>query len=307
MGGIPVVLPKKSTEVPFYAYQKTLQRDVFFEGKGVHSGELCALWVRPAPVNSGIFFTQKGADFAVKADIHHVKSGKFSTTIGADGWVLATVEHLLSALYGLGITNAVIDVEYGREMPIFDGSAKIFAEQMLEAGIEVQNAETQWIVLRAPVRVEQDHCWIEATSCTYPHMETMLTLGKETVQETCLYDVLQGRYFPDIAEARTFSQWKDVEQMQKAGFIKGGTLECALVLHEDGVLNPEGRRFPNECARHKILDMIGDFALLGMFFCAHIRGYQSGHELNHRLMHKLLDSQELWEKRSFYDVFEKKH
>ncbi len=295
-------LHKKTLDSSSYAREKTLRQAVFFEGKGVHSGEMCGLWVRPAPEETGIVFTQKGTDILVKADIHHVKSGKFSTTIGVEGWSLATVEHLLSALYGLGITNATVDVEYGREMPIFDGSAKIFADKIIEAGLQEQTQETQWIMLQSPVRVERDLCWLEAVPSGIPLLEASLTFGKETVQETCVYDMLHGNYVEDIASARTFSQWKDVEQMQKAGFIKGGTLECALVLHEDGVLNPEGKRFPNECARHKVLDMMGDFSLMGAFLYAHIRGQQSGHELNHQLMHKILDSKEIWEKKSFHEL-----
>lgn len=283
-----------------YQYQKTLSKPGAIRGIGVHSGKAVSVLLQPAPPNTGLIFRLLESGQYCPATLAYVRDGRLATTLcSLDGWAVSTVEHLLAALYGLGITNAWIDLSGGSELPILDGSSKPFVEMLLQAGVEIQEVETRWMVLRQEVRVQQGARWIEASPNSYPQMEVFVPLT-DTLEEHHVFLPFQERFESVLAPARTFAKLSDLETLRQAGLIQGGTMDCAVVLDPEGrVINPEGTRFENECARHKLLDMVGDFALLGHFFWGSVRSYAPGHALNHAFLQEMLRQPDAWEYGSF--------
>ncbi|MDR2406002.1 MAG: UDP-3-O-acyl-N-acetylglucosamine deacetylase [Deltaproteobacteria bacterium] len=273
-----------------HCHQKTLSKKLQISGIGLHTGKPVDVVLIPLPANSGIWFQRKDVPGAapVLASSDNVTSTNLATTIGRPGESVSTLEHLLSALAGLGVCNLKIEVR-GPELPILDGSALPWANLLKKAGIRT---------LRAPrnyYRVKQTYCLMEDDKSVEvrPSMDFSIDASIEfpgyITQQNRSFTFSRSAYVSEISPARTFCLEKDVERMQKENLALGGGLDNAVVIGENGkVLNPEGLRFPDECARHKILDFMGDIALAQAPILGHFTLNKTGHTLNQRFLHHIL-------------------
>jgi UDP-3-O-[3-hydroxymyristoyl] N-acetylglucosamine deacetylase len=252
--------------------------------------------IKPAGVDAGIVFIRK--DLAqhnfIKADMYNVSDTHLATTIGNNGARVSTVEHLLSAFSGMGLDNAIVEVD-APEIPIMDGSALPFVNMLKNVGTRVQGKGRKLLVITQPVSVSDGDG--EAMLLPSPGFEITYKIDfqhpliSEQSYHVAFSDVA---YEQEICAARTFGFLKDVEYLQAKGLALGGSLKNAVVLTEDQIINKEGLRFPDEFVKHKILDAIGDLSLLGMPIIGHFMAYKSGHKLNNLLLKELLAHEECW-------------
>lgn len=267
----------------FSRNQRTVAKVGNFSGIGIHTGSDVNLKFRPAPENFGIVFRRvdiKGSP-EIRASIDEVCRTDRSTTIGNSEVYVSTVEHLLAAAYALQIDNLFIDID-GAEVPIADGSSTTFVHCLNDLGITEQDAPRAIIRLRAPISWSHGDAHIVAmpaesyevsyTMC-YPEIEVIGT-------QFASFKVNKDAFIQEIAPCRTFALYDEVELLKKKGLIKGGSLDNAIIIKGSGVVNPEGIKFPNEMARHKVLDIIGDLSLLGADLQAHIMAVRTGHSSN---------------------------
>ncbi len=261
-------------------YRKTIAKCARVSGIGVHNGEPSAVTFHPAPYGDGLVFY--GPD-PIVADWKNITNTVLYTTIeNTSGHSVAMVEHLLSACYGLGLTDLHIHVE-GKEAPICDGSAKQYYQTLLEAGcVASKTEETLWAVIRHPVRVNQGNRWVEFSPGN-PLFSVVSTPDTGVVHEYA-FDPFVDSFQHDIAPARTFMRLCDVEKIKEWGYIKGGSLDVALVWDKGAPINPGGMILDNETARHKILDMMGDFSLQGAFIAGKVQALNPGHQLNYEAL-----------------------
>ncbi len=268
--------------------QRTLRQPIVFDGVGLHCGEPVRASLRPAVVDHGIVFvrTDLAGSPRVPASLDTVVSTTLATTLGRGDATVSTVEHLIAALSGLGVDNVLIEVD-GPEVPVMDGSARPFVEAIEGAGVVDQRAARRLLRVVEPVRIDdpdQDR-W----SCLEPWdgfvVDCSISFDHPLLRDQrCAFDGDPRRFAEGIAPARTFGLLADVESMRAAGFARGGGLDNAVVFGATEVINPGGLRFTDECARHKLLDMIGDLGLLGAPVIGRFRAHRSGHELNLRLV-----------------------
>lgn len=276
-------------------FQRTLRGEVDFCGIGLHSGKEVRVRLRPAPRDSGIVFHRVDKGVSIRADVASVVDSAYATTIGNEEARVRTIEHLLSALSGLGIDNLIIEID-GPEVPILDGSATEIAGAILRAGIAKQGKKAAYLRITSPVIIEDSHSSIAA----FPYNGRKITfrinfdhgiLGEQTLS----LDINEENYIKEIAPARTFGFLKDVQYLMSKGLAKGGSLSNAIILTEKGILNSSGLRFKDEFVRHKVLDAIGDFSLIGMPIHGHIIADRAGHTANIRFLKHLLNRPECWE------------
>ena len=271
--------------------QKTISRSVSCSGIGIHSGEPARLTFKPAEVNTGIQFVRadlKGKP-RIPAIIDHVNSIKRGTALGIGEVKVYTVEHVLAAVSGLGIDNLLIEVR-GVEIPAADGSSSIFVQLLEKAGIVEQDAPRKVAVLTKPFNYEENG--IQFLLLPNDTLKISFHIEYPNPIVGCQFDSLEinaETFREHIAEARTFAFFEDVEQLKKEGLIKGGSLDNALVINGDKILNSEPLRSPKELVRHKILDLLGDLYLLGVPLKAHVISSKSGHPSNINLVRKLRD------------------
>jgi UDP-3-O-[3-hydroxymyristoyl] N-acetylglucosamine deacetylase len=276
--------------------QRTVRREISCRSIGLHSGRKVGMTIRPADMNEGIVFIRRDVNGRnlIKARWDNVSDTTLATTIGNNGTAISTIEHLMSALCGMGIDNAVIEVD-APEIPIMDGSALPFVNLLKEAGTVVQGNGKKALVVKREVSVSDQ----AGTACLLPAAEFKITykidfphplIGQQSYEMT----FSDGRYEREIAPARTFGFLKDVEYLQAKGLALGGSLKNAVVLDEKTIINKEGLRFHDEFVKHKILDAIGDLSLLGMPIVGHFVACKSGHRLNNRLLRELLSNSENW-------------
>ena len=278
--------------------QSTLAKTVECSGIGVHSGERVTMRLTPAPEDTGIVFMRtdlfNGAR-AIPARWDHVIDTRMCTVIGNDhGGKVATIEHLMAALHACGIDNATIEID-GAEVPVMDGSSESFVFLIEVAGTVQQSAPKREIEILTPVFVEQDGKSASLTPSDEARYSVTIDFERAPIQtQNC--DVILSRetFKNDISRARTFGFYEEVEQMQKAGLGRGGSLDNAIVIKGDEVLNKDGLRFSNEFARHKVLDAIGDLALAGMSIRGHFQGHCCGHALNNQLLRALFAQNGSW-------------
>lgn len=279
-------------------HQQTIAKPIKIEGIGLHSGKNVTMKLLPAPPSSGIHFlsTQKNGETKFKASVHHITKTTLSTTLGIpDAAQIHTVEHILSALYGLGIDNLTIQLN-DIEIPIMDGSALPFVKRILEGGIVKQDRTKTFLRILEKIEVKENGKSISIL----PHPGTKISYSIDfnhplvSHQEYHL-TLSQNSFIREIAAARTFGFLSEFEELQKQGLIKGGSLDNAVVIDQDKIINKEGLRFQDEFVRHKILDLIGDFSLLGHPIQGHIIAHRAGHALHARLMAKILQEKESWE------------
>jgi UDP-3-O-[3-hydroxymyristoyl] N-acetylglucosamine deacetylase len=274
--------------------QKTLARPVEIEGVGLHSGASVCVRVIPAEADAGILFIRRDlANATLPATHAFLSGGNLSTTLSRGPVEVATVEHLLSALRGLAIDNVRIEVD-GPEVPILDGSSLPFVQAFRRAGLRSLGKARRFLTLTRPVRVKSgekeilalpDNQFQATYAIDFPHT----AIGAQTVS----IEVDDETYDRTIAPARTFCLLRDVEAMRRSGLALGGSLENALVVGDDGVLNGS-LRFPDEFVRHKVLDLVGDLALLGAPIRAHVIAFKGGHRLHAALIGAIMSDRTAW-------------
>jgi UDP-3-O-[3-hydroxymyristoyl] N-acetylglucosamine deacetylase len=276
--------------------QRTLKKEITCASIGLHTGRKVNMTIRPAGVDAGITFIRK--DLAnhnfIKADMYNVSDTQLATTIGNNGARVSTVEHLLSAFSGMGLDNAIVEVD-APEIPIMDGSALPFVKMLKNVGTKVQGKGKKLLVITQPVSVSDGDG--EAMFLPAPGFEITYKIDFKhpLISEQSYHVVFSDvAYEQEICSARTFGFLKDVEYLQAKGLALGGSLKNAVVLTEDKIINKEGLRFPDEFVKHKILDAIGDLSLLGMPIIGHFMAYKSGHKLNNMLLKELLAHEECW-------------
>ena len=284
-------------------YQRTLRNPICAVGVGLHSGEKVSMTLAPAPANSGITFRRvdcrPAVEIAARAD--NVGSTDLSTTLVRSHCgrrvSVSTVEHLLSALAGVGIDNARIDID-AAEVPIMDGSAGPFVFLIQSAGVVEQSASKQFIRIREAVRVQEGDKIAELLPCDHFKISFTIDFGHPALASTRLaqsFDLSSTSFIKEISRARTFGFIRDIEQLRAKGLARGGSMDNAVVLDDSKVLNENGLRYADEFVRHKTLDAIGDLYLLGKTLIGEFRGHKSGHYLNNRLLRALIGRPDAWE------------
>jgi len=278
-------------------YQRTLAKSVRLSGVGVHSGKSVNLTIKPAPINFGINFRRVDLPTAplVKATFSRIVDTSLATVIGEGGCIVSTIEHLMACFSGLGIDNAICELD-NYEPPIMDGSAGEFTRHIQAAGIVDQDAPRMYFVIKSPIELLGE----DKSVHLYPARERKITctikFNHQVIDEQKLSLVLSEESFvKEISHARTFGFLQEVEYMQFFGLAQGGSLDNSVVIDENGVVNEGGLRWPDEFVRHKILDAIGDFSLLGMPILGHIILYKSGHNFNHEFLKTFFDRKSAWE------------
>jgi UDP-3-O-[3-hydroxymyristoyl] N-acetylglucosamine deacetylase len=275
-------------------YRRTLKREAACTGIGLHSGKPVRLRLRPAPAEHGIRFVRTDIGVEIPATLAHIGAQDHATTLQKDGVSIGTVEHLLAALSALGVDDVLVEVD-GPEVPVLDGSAAPFVMLLHEAGLRVLAVPRLYIKVRQPVEVV--HGGKSARLIPSDHFEVRYTIGFDhpLLRHQALSLRLSGRAFTDsIAPARTFGFLREVELLRKSGLALGGSLENAVVIGETGVLNNK-LRFADEFVRHKILDAVGDLALLGRPLIARFEATKAGHALHAAVGRRLLASPHAFE------------
>ena len=278
--------------------QKTLGQAVECSGIGVHSGERVNLRLCPAGEDTGIVFVRtdllNGAR-TIKARWDSVVDTRLCTVVGNDhGGKVSTVEHLMAALNACGIDNARVEID-GGEVPVMDGSADSFVFLLEVAGSVEQDAPKREIEILAPVEVEHNGKRARLSPCDAARYSVTIEFDRAPIMtQSCDVTLSRAAFKNDISRARTFGFFEEVDQLQKLGLARGGSLDNAIIVKDNGILNEGGLRYSNEFARHKVLDAIGDLALAGMGIRGHFEGYCTGHALNNRLLHALFASPQSW-------------
>jgi UDP-3-O-[3-hydroxymyristoyl] N-acetylglucosamine deacetylase len=276
-------------------HEQTIAKPIEFSGIGLHTGERARLRILPAPEGKGIVFRRVDLDnFELRADVGSVARVAYATTLMKRGVWISTVEHLLSALYGVGIDNAYIELD-NFEVPILDGSAQPFTQAISGVGIHKQNRRKQYIRITKEFVLNDG----DKTIGIYPSDNFSIQydidfphplIGRQRID----VQFMGTNYADFIAPARTFGFYHEVEKLQAGGLIRGGSLENAIVLTETGMLNETSLRFPDEFVRHKTLDLLGDFALIGQPVLGRLVAHRAGHALHTRFVAELLESTSHW-------------
>jgi UDP-3-O-[3-hydroxymyristoyl] N-acetylglucosamine deacetylase len=278
-------------------YQRTLSKEVHFSGIGLHSGKTVRLALKPAPINHGIKFVRKDLpdNPTIPARFNCVVDTSLATVIGSDGVIVSTIEHLMACLSGLSIDNVIVELD-SYEVPVMDGSAGPFTSIIMDAGIQEQEAPRHFFVLKEPIELEQDGKFVGA----YPDSTFKITCNIDFEhpiirQQSYSIEVKDYIFEREISSARTFGFLHEVEYMKRYGLARGGSLDNAVVIDENGILNEGGLRYQDEFVRHKLLDCIGDFSLLGMPILAHIVTNKSGHAFNHAFLESFFNNKSSWQ------------
>lgn len=280
-----------------YYMQKTLSQPVAVSGTGVHSGKTVHLTIHPAPKNHGIKFRR--VDLAGTQDIQAlfnlVVDTSLATVIGTNGAIVSTIEHLMASFAGLGVDNALVEID-DYEIPIMDGSAKIFTNIIEGAGILEQDAPKHFLIVKKTIRVAEGDKSVEV----HPEPCFKITCGIDFKhpligKQKLTFDRAKNNFARELSCARTFGFIQDMELLKKFSLGKGGSLDNAIIIDKDKILNKGGLRYPDEFVRHKLLDSLGDFSLLGMPIQGHIISHKSGHTLNHKFIKTFLEKKDAWE------------
>ena len=278
--------------------QRTLSSKIKASGVGLHTGKKISLTLKPAPTNSGISFIRTDIKAEpIRASLENVFDTRLSTTLSNSHVKISTVEHLLSALAGLGIDNADIELD-GPEVPIMDGSARPFVFMIQSAGIQEQNDSKKFIKIKKTIEVKEDEKWAKIEP--FEGFKVAFTIDfnhpafSESTQSSEI-DFSSVSYLSQVSRARTFGFAKDIELLRRNNLALGGSVNNAIVIDDYKVINEEGVRFQDEFVKHKILDAIGDLYLLGHGLIGSFSAYKSGHHLNNLLLRELVNNQDAWE------------
>ncbi len=276
--------------------QTTISKTIEISGIGLHTGVEVNLALKPAPENTGYIFVRTDLDdFEIPASVEYISHCSYATTLMRKGVVLSTCEHLLSALRGAAVDNCFIRLD-SIEIPILDGSSEVFLDLIERAGIKEQNAPRHFLKVLEKVVYEQGDRKMSIEPSDKYEIECLIDFPHPLInRQTYNFEMKNGSFGREIASARTFGFTTEIEMLRKANLALGGSLDNAIVLTPDGMLNESSLRYENEFVRHKILDIIGDFALLGMPFLGKLKAEKSGHSLHASLMSKLLKTESAWE------------
>ncbi|GAB2878193.1 UDP-3-O-acyl-N-acetylglucosamine deacetylase [Microbulbifer echini] len=283
--------------------QRTLKNAIRATGVGLHTGKKVILTLKPAPVDTGIVFRRTDLDpvVEIEARAENVGDTLLSTTLVKDDVRIATVEHLLSAMAGLGIDNAIVELS-AQEVPIMDGSAGPFVFLIQSAGIQEQSAPKKFLRIKKPITVEEGD-----------KVASFLPFNGFKVSFTIDFDhpVFQGRnltssvdfsstsFVKEVSRARTFGFMHEIEYLRSKGLVQGGSVDNAIVVDQYRILNEGGLRYEDEFVKHKILDAIGDLYLLGTSLIGEFKAFKSGHSLNNKSLRHLMTQKDAWEMVTF--------
>ena len=272
--------------------QTTLCGEIFMSGVALHSGDQVSVTLAPAPVNHGIVFVSKGLH--IEAQVGRVVDTQLATTLGRDGVKIRTVEHLLSTLMGLGVDNLRIEVD-GSELPALDGCGAAWVQAIKAVGVEQQSVPKTILEMLRPVEVVEGNRWARIEPCEALSLDVMIDFEHPHVgRQHMTLDLEQGCFESELAWARTFGFERHVPAMRRMGLVRGGNLENALVFGETGPLNPGGLRRFDEPVRHKMLDVLGDLALLGSAVQGRVIAERPGHGLIVRLIREVVAQTDSW-------------
>jgi UDP-3-O-[3-hydroxymyristoyl] N-acetylglucosamine deacetylase len=276
--------------------QHTIAAPASVSGIGLHTGVKVNMRLTPAPTNSGIVFRRIDLEgFAIEAQARNIARVSYATSLMKKGVLIWTTEHLLSALAASQVDNVYVELD-NLEVPVLDGSALPFCRLIAKAGLRQQRARRTYAKVLKPVEVVEGARRLAVYPSATLRITCRIAFPHPLIGEQSLDFVpALGNYEAEIAPARTFGFLEEVEMLRRSGLIRGGSLENALVLSREGVMNPEGLRFPDEFCRHKVLDLIGDLALLGHPLVGHVEAERSGHTLHSALVERLLREKGSWE------------
>ncbi len=282
-----------------FSRQTTLRSQATVTGVGVHSGSPVSLTLGPASTDAGFIFVRtglEGCDREVRANAKSVIATEFATVLGdREGPLVSTAEHVLAALRGMGVDNATIEID-GPEVPIMDGSAAAFVTAIEQAGIVSQSAQRRFIQVLKPVQVAMGDAYGELRPYAAGfRAEVEIDFANHAIgRQKYAFDVSPEGFRREVCRARTFGFMNDVARLWSAGFALGASFENSVVFDETRLLNPEGLRYSDECARHKVLDAIGDLSLAGLPLLGAYRSLRGGHKLNHAVLTALLADRNAW-------------
>lgn len=276
--------------------QQTVASSASCRGVGLHTGKPVMLTIRPAPADTGVVFVNRNghAGASLAASVDHLVATELCTAISGNGFQVKTIEHVLAALAGLNVDNAYVDID-ASEAPVMDGSSAPFVRLIESAGVVSQNRLRSFLKITRPLEIVDGSRRIRIEPASTPRITYTIHYDHPLIQtQTYAYEHSSRAFASDIAGARTFGFLQEVEALWARGLGRGGNLENTVVLSQDGILNESGLRFTDEFVRHKVLDLIGDFSLLGLPFIGHLIAVRSGHALHTRLVKQILDHPECW-------------
>ena len=276
--------------------QRTVAEDISCTGIGLHSGKKVNLTIKPAPPNSGIAFERIDISpgCRVKASFDNVVKTNMATTIGFNGYSVSTVEHIMAAFFGMGIDNVLVQVD-GEEIPIMDGSSAPFVFLLNNAGVTIQNDHKEFLLVKKPFKVKDGNRSVKLTPSNELKITYKIDFDHPLIKDqSYTMSFSQSSFVNEISRARTFGFLKDVQRLRNNGLAKGGSLDNAIVVDEFRVLNEDGLRYQTEFVRHKILDFIGDLAILGHIPIGHFVVERSGHSLNQKLLRQFMTQERCW-------------
>ena len=280
-------------------FETTVQRPVAASGIGLHHGVPVNIRILPAPASTGIVFVRTDLDnFQIPASWRHVARVSYATSLMRQGVLISTTEHLLSVLYSMGIDNAYVEID-NLEVPILDGSGLPFVRLIEQAGIRQLRRKRRYLLIRRQVSVEDKHKRISILPDETFRLTCDTDYPDPVGRQSLELEVTPERYATEIAFARTFGWETDLNQMRDMGLIRGASLENAVCFTPTGTLNPEGLRAPDECCRHKALDLIGDLALLGQPLLGHVIAECAGHAMHAALVTRIMQDSSLYELLTF--------
>ncbi len=276
-------------------FETTTERPVEVSGIGLHHGVPVKIRLIPAPAGTGIVFRRTDLDyFPIPANWKHVERVIYATSLMRQGVLISTTEHLLSTLYSFGIDNLWIEID-NLEVPILDGSGKPFVDLLRAAGIRELRRKRRYLRIRRPVMVEDGKKRISILPDNSFRLTCDIDFPQPIGKQSIAMEVTAENYARELSPARTFGFEHELAQLREMGLIRGATLESAVCFTRDGVMNPEGLRFADECCRHKALDLIGDLALIGRPLLGNVIAERAGHAMHTALVARIMSDPSLYE------------
>jgi UDP-3-O-[3-hydroxymyristoyl] N-acetylglucosamine deacetylase len=279
-------------------FQQTVKNPVSLSGIGVHSGKIVDVAIKPAPANSGITFKRVdvSSNNLIKASYENVVETQLCTVVANEsGLKVSTIEHIMSAFWGLGIDNALVEVN-AEEMAILDGSSAPFVAAVDRGGVAIQGAMRKYIKIKKEICITDADKFVRLSPSDEPSVECSVDFNHPMIgYQKASFAEMSGNYGHEISRARTFGFVKEIEILKSMGLARGGSLENAIGLSETEILNPEGLRYKNEFAKHKLLDLVGDLYLAGHRIIGKIEAHKCGHHLNNMMLRRLFASPEVFD------------
>ena len=276
-------------------FETTIERPVEVSGIGLHHGVPVKIRLLPAPAGTGIVFRRSDLDyFPIPANWKHVERVIYATSLMRQGVLISTTEHLLSTLYSFGIDNLWIEID-NLEVPILDGSGKPFVDLLRDAGIRELRRKRRYLRIRRPVMVEDGKKRISILPDNSFRLTCDIDFPPPIGKQSIAMEVTAENYARELSPARTFGFEHELAQLREMGLIRGASLESAVCFTRDGVMNPEGLRFADECCRHKALDLIGDLALIGRPLIGNVIAERAGHAMHTALVARIMSDPSLYE------------